>query len=38
MSEFKLVADFAPTGDQPKAVDDLIIGLEVEKNAKLFLG
>ena len=38
MSEFKLVADFAPTGDQPKAVDDLIIGLEDGKERQTLLG
>jgi len=38
MSEFKLVADFAPTGDQPKAVDDLTIGLEDGKERQTLLG
>ena len=38
MSEFKLVADFAPTGDQPKAVDDLVIGLEDGKERQTLLG
>ena len=38
MSEFKLVADFSPTGDQPKAVADLIIGLEEGKEHQTLLG
>ena len=38
MSEFKLVADFSPTGDQPKAVEDLIIGLEEGKEHQTLLG
>ena len=38
MSEFKLVADFSPTGDQPKAVADLIIGLDEGKEHQTLLG
>ena len=38
MSEFKLVADFSPTGDQPKAVEGLIIGLEEGKEHQTLLG
>ena len=38
MSEFKLVADFSPTGDQPKAVADLTIGLEEGKEHQTLLG
>ena len=38
MSEFKLVADFAPTGDQPQAVDDLIVGLKDGTEHQTLLG
>ena len=29
--EFKLKSDFAPAGDQPKAINDLIFGADCEK-------
>ena len=38
MPEFKLVADFVPTGDQPKAVDDLVNGLNEGKTHQTLLG
>ena len=38
MPEFKLVADFVPTGDQPKAVNDLVNGLYEEKTHQTLLG
>tara|TARA_Y100001934_G_scaffold280083_1_gene385754 strand:- start:6547 stop:8529 length:1983 start_codon:yes stop_codon:yes gene_type:complete len=38
MPEFKLVADFVPTGDQPKAVDDLVNGLYEGKTHQTLLG
>jgi len=28
MAEFKVVSDFAPAGDQPKAIEDLSLGIE----------
>jgi excinuclease ABC subunit B len=38
MPEFRLVADFAPTGDQPQAVDKLVEGLERGDRAQTLLG
>jgi len=38
MPEFKLVADFVPTGDQPRAVDDLVNGLYEGKTHQTLLG
>ena len=28
MDQFKLVSDFAPTGDQPQAIEQLVAGFE----------
>ena len=28
--DFKLVSDYKPTGDQPKAIDSLVRGIEME--------
>jgi excinuclease ABC subunit B len=38
MSEFKLVSDFAPTGDQPLAIDKLIEGLDRGDKYQTLLG
>ena len=38
MPEFKLVADFVPTGDQPTAVNDLVNGLYEGKTHQTLLG
>ena len=31
MPEFKIVSDFAPTGDQPQAIDRLVEGVELAR-------
>ena len=28
ITEFKLVSDYSPTGDQPQAIDDLVKGVK----------
>jgi excinuclease ABC subunit B len=38
MSEFKLVSDFKPTGDQPQAIDQLVSGLRQDDRAQTLLG
>jgi excinuclease ABC subunit B len=38
MSEFRLVSDFAPTGDQPQAIEKLVEGLEKGYRAQTLLG
>ncbi len=38
MPEFKIVADFEATGDQPEAVDRLVYGLEQEHRYQTLLG
>jgi excinuclease ABC subunit B len=38
VSEFKLVSDFGPTGDQPQAIDKLIEGLEKGCKHQTLLG
>jgi excinuclease ABC subunit B len=38
MPDFKLVAPFEPTGDQPKAIEGLIDGLEKGLNHQVLLG
>jgi excinuclease ABC subunit B len=38
MPDFKLVADFEPTGDQPQAIDGLVRGLERGDRAQTLLG
>ncbi len=38
MSKFKIVSDFAPTGDQPKAIDQLVSGLNEGKTHQVLLG
>jgi excinuclease ABC subunit B len=35
---FKLVSDFKPTGDQPKAIDELVAGLENQDRHQTLLG
>ena len=35
---FKLVSDYKPTGDQPKAIDELVKGLEEGKHEQVLLG
>ncbi len=38
MPDFKLVAPFEPTGDQPRAIDELTRGLEAGKKDQILLG
>ena len=38
MAEFKVVSDFAPAGDQPKAIDDLSYGIESGERFQTLLG
>lgn len=38
MSQFELVSDFQPGGDQPKAIDSLVRGLEEDKRSQVLLG
>ncbi len=38
MDHFKLVSDFAPTGDQPQAIEALVKGFESGKRAQTLLG
>jgi excinuclease ABC subunit B len=38
MPEFKLVSDFQPTGDQPQAIDKLVVGLEKDYKHQTLLG
>jgi len=38
MNEFKLVSPFSPTGDQPRAIADLVSGLEKNKKFQTLLG
>ncbi len=38
MDRFELVSDFAPKGDQPKAIDALISGLEAGRRFQTLLG
>lgn len=35
---FKLVSDYKPTGDQPKAIEQLVKGLEEGKKCQTLLG
>ena len=36
--EFKLVSDFAPAGDQPQAIDELVAGLQSGERDQVLLG
>jgi excinuclease ABC subunit B len=38
MSEFRLVSDFLPTGDQPQAIDKLVTGVEASTRHQTLLG
>ena len=38
MSDFKLVSDFSPTGDQPIAIQSLINGIESGQKSQVLLG
>lgn len=38
MDHFKLVSDFKATGDQPEAIDDLVLGLENGLEEQVLLG
>ena len=38
MDRFKLVSDYKPTGDQPEAIDDLVLGLENGMEEQVLLG
>ena len=38
MSDFKLVAPFQPTGDQPQAIDRLVAGIQAGKKHQVLLG
>ena len=36
--DFKLVSDFSPTGDQPRAIDELITGINNGEDGQVLLG
>ena len=38
MDQFKLVSDYAPTGDQPKAIDAIVQGLRSGMREQTLLG
>jgi excinuclease ABC subunit B len=38
MSEFKLVADYVPAGDQPRAIDELVSGVQIGQKHQTLLG
>jgi excinuclease ABC subunit B len=38
MSEFQLVSEFQPTGDQPQAIDALVAGFEGSEREQILLG
>lgn len=38
MDKFELVSDYLPRGDQPKAIDELVAGLEANKREQVLLG
>lgn len=38
MNKFELVSKFTPTGDQPEAIDKLVIGLKENKKVQVLLG
>ncbi len=38
MSNFKIVSDFKPTGDQPQAIDKLVKGLNANEKHQVLLG
>ena len=38
MEQFKLVSDYKPTGDQPQAIDNLVMGIENGLDEQVLLG
>ena len=38
MSDFQLIADFQPMGDQPEAIDQLVAGLQAGQRGQVLLG
>ncbi|MCK5595673.1 DEAD/DEAH box helicase family protein, partial [bacterium] len=38
MNHFELVSDFSPKGDQPKAIKQLVDGIETDKKHQTLLG
>lgn len=38
MAEFKIVSDFKPMGDQPKAIENLVYGLNKNSKHQTLLG
>ena len=38
MAEFKLVSEYQPTGDQPKAIEELVKGFEEGNQFETLLG
>ena len=38
MSEFKLIADYVPAGDQPRAIDELVSGVQMGQRHQTLLG
>jgi len=38
MSQFELVSEFAPSGDQPRAIQGLVRGLKEDKRSQVLLG
>ncbi|HCX59318.1 MAG TPA: excinuclease ABC subunit B, partial [Candidatus Cloacimonas sp.] len=38
MSSFRMISDYAPAGDQPKAIDELVSGIQNGKQFQVLLG
>ena len=38
MEKFKIHSDYKPTGDQPKAINELVKGIEEGKKCQTLLG
>ena len=38
MSNFSIISDYKPAGDQPKAIDEIIKGLNNKKRSQMLLG
>ncbi len=38
MPDFQLVSEFAPAGDQPRAIESLVRGINAKKNEQILLG
>ena len=38
MTNFELISDYAPSGDQPRAIDELVSGIEGGQRRQTLLG